>query len=864
MKSMESSSTGLAGLDKVLDSLRMGDNVVWQVDTLEEYKIFTHPFVKKTLAQNHTIHYMRFGKHEPLLIEQENIVVHNLDAYIGFDTFSKEIYKIITENGRDAFYIFDCLSDLLSAWATDFMIGNFFRITCPYLYELNTIAYFAIFRNSHSFKTVARIRDTTQLLIDVYDCEGQCYVHPLKVQDRYSPLMFLPHKKNDDEFTAVTQSEDAAKFINHIQRRGFEKIQRNLDFWDKLFLKAEFLLEEEDEQERIRAMLTHLAKIMIGREEKVLNLAVEHFSLEDLIEIKNHMIGTGYIGGKSVGMLLARKILINDKSRDWKNLLEPQDSFYIGSDVFYSYIVHNGWWKEHMRQQTPEGYFTVAESLGKKMESGKFQEEIREQFRELIEYMGQSPIIVRSSSLLEDSFGNAFAGKYESYFLVNQGPPEQRYSEFINAVRKIYAGTMSEDALAYRLQRGLNEKEEQMALLVQRVSGSHHKNLFFPDIAGVGFSYNTYVWNSKMDSSAGMLRLVMGLGTRAVDRVEGDYPRIVALDDPSSKPVSEMKDLRKYSQHKLDILNIDENAPQTLLLEDILAKSSNLRMDMIGVRDTEAERRLSQMGRQPGKYYVITFDNLIKNTEFILDMKTMMRVIQTAYDYPVDIEFTLNFTREKGYLINLLQCRPHQIKGIGRHVEIPENVGEEKIFIESEGNFLGGSIVKQVTEIIFVEPAAYSALNQIQKYETARTIGRINRMNKDHGKTTMLIGPGRWGTTTPSLGVPIHFAEINNISILVELAVMSAEVLPELSFGTHFFQDLVETDIFYAALYPEKSGVRFSTDFLNTMDNRLTELLPQAQDLSDVVKVYDLPEQGKTLMLKADIESQQLLCYVEG
>ncbi len=123
---------------------------------------------------------------------------------------------------------------------------------------------------------------------------------------------------------------------------------------------------------------------------------------------------------------------------------------------------------------------------------------------------------------------------------------------------------MNEDALAYRLQRGLHEMEEQMALLVQRVSGTHHGSYFFPDIGGVGFSYNAYVWKGGIDPEAGMLRLAMGLGTRAVNRVEGDYPRIVALDDPGAKPLTEMEDMRRFSQHDIDLLNIDENELQTV------------------------------------------------------------------------------------------------------------------------------------------------------------------------------------------------------------------------------------------------------------------------------------------------------------
>ena len=129
---------------------------------------------------------------------------------------------------------------------------------------------------------------------------------------------------------------------------------------------------------------------------------------------------------------------------------------------------------------------------------------------------------------------------------------------------------MSEDALVYRKQRGLDKLDEQMALLVQRVSGAHHKHYFFPDLAGVGISYNTYVWNEKMNPEAGMLRLVFGLGTRAVNRVEGDYPRMVALDAPLRRPYAEKGDLRKFSQHKVDLINSKENIFETIDFDEII------------------------------------------------------------------------------------------------------------------------------------------------------------------------------------------------------------------------------------------------------------------------------------------------------
>ncbi|MHC4432980.1 MAG: PEP/pyruvate-binding domain-containing protein, partial [Planctomycetota bacterium] len=549
-------STGFESLDNILTGLQKGDNVVWQVDSVEHFRGFVDPYVARAAEDGRKLVYIRFAQHQSLVEPGPNVRVHDLHAASGFETFSSEVHNIITDEGKEAYYVFDCLSDLLSAWATDLMIGNFFRVTCPYLFELDTIAYFCLLRDQHSYKTIARIRETTQLLLDLYSFEGSFHVHPLKVWNRYSPTMFLPHIQKDDEFVPITTSVDAARLISYFSKQGPEPAQRTLDYWDRIFLGAEELCASVSaSQEQKDNAIEQLFGMMVGREERMLSLAKSYFSLEDLLGVRKRMIGTGFIGGKAVGMLLANKVISSDESLGLSDSLEPHDSFYVGSDVFYTYLVENGWWTLRMEQKSKAGYFKVASELREKLLTGRFPDQVREQFREMIEYFGQSPIIVRSSSLLEDAFGNAFAGKYESFFCVNQGDPDERYLRFEEAVRQVYASMMGKDALTYRLQRGLDGEDEQMALLVQRVSGSHRNGYFFPDLAGVGISHNAFVWNPQLDPEAGMLRLVFGLGTRAVNRVEDDYPRIVALDAPLTRPLAGSYDVRKFSQHRVDLLD---------------------------------------------------------------------------------------------------------------------------------------------------------------------------------------------------------------------------------------------------------------------------------------------------------------------
>ncbi|ADU29108.1 PEP/pyruvate-binding domain-containing protein [Evansella cellulosilytica] len=842
----EKVSTGVSGLDHVIDRLRLGDNVVWQVDSVEDYKEVVRPYVKQAKLDNRKMVYVRFGKHEPIFEEADGVKIYYLEANKGFESFATEIHRLMEQEGRKAFYVFDCLTDLLQYWHSDLMIGNFFNVTCPYLYELDTIAYFGIIRNAHTYNTIARIRETTQLLLDLYKINGNIYVHPLKVWQRYSPTMFFPHLIKGDEAISITSSAESAMLFSHIHR-GEERLDHRDVIFSKAREKLQLPLKEQEETKK------KLMTMLIGHESRMLKLCNEYFTLFDLVQIASREVGTGYIGGKSVGMLLARKIVEKDGGERFQPYIEPHDSFYLGSDIFYTYIVQNGWWKLRKKQRTKSGYYTYAAELKEKMLYGKFPSNIQEQFVQTLEYFGQSPIIVRSSSLLEDNFGNAFSGKYESVFCANQGTLEERYEAFENAIRTVYASTMSEDALTYRMNRGLFEKDEQMAVLVQRVSGDHYDDLFFPHLAGVGNSSNLYVWDKNIDMDAGMLRLVFGLGTRAVDRTVEDYAKIVTLDNPLRLPMIHMEDKQKFSQHHVDVLSLSENELTTRKWDDVSEIDFNISKGLFATFDYEMESRLRELGYRDRKVpYILDFEKLFKTTQFTSVMKDMLALLSKVYDYPVDIEFTANFTSDTEFKVNLVQCRPLQTRGLGHSVKLPELTDKQDCFIATNGNFMGGNVHLSIDYVVYVNGDTYLERNEQGKHEVARQIGKIN--NELKGKNIMLVGPGRWGTTTASLGVPVHFRELSHMAVICEVS--SSGLMPELSYGSHFFQDLVETGIFYVAIFNERDDVVFQPGHILKKKNMLTSIISDSEKFSDVIHIA----KTEGMQLYSDIVTQQLLC----
>jgi len=860
-------STGLDGLDNLLTGLIPGDNIVWQVNSVDDYLLFVGPACEAAIANGRKIVYFRFANHPPLLKAGPGVEVRELKPKEGFETFISDIHSTI-DRDSNALYVFDLLSDLTIYWHSDQMLGNFFLLTCPYVLQVGALAYFALLRQNHSTEVTTTILETAQVVINFFRHEQQIYIHPLKVEERHSSTMFMLHVWHGEDFLPVTLSATISKIMTAVPWSAFED-EAHLGIWKRTFAEANELLDdlvlEEQLSDYQQEFFARLLRMAISRDERVLRLAEKYMCLQDIIRMEKRIIGTGLIGGKSLGMLLARAI-IRENQPGLTGMLEPHDSFFVGSDVFYTFVVRNGLWWIRERQKNPETFLEDAEQARRSILSGIFPDSILQKFSAMLDYFGQSPIIVRSSSLLEDNFGNSFAGKYDSVFCANQGTGQQRLDDFLLAVRTIYASTMSDDALTYRANRGLLEGDEQMALLVQRVSGGMHGDFFYPHVAGVGLSYNPYVWSSEIDPEAGALRLVFGLGTRAVDRSDDDYTRVIALNAPERRVESNFDSVRRYTQKRVDILDLSANQFASQSFSDVVRRSDGSSLEMFASKDLDMERLAERSGREMPPSWFLTFDKLINETDFVQTMRTVLKTIQKAYEYPVEMEFTTNFPDDDSYQMNIVQCRPFQVKG-GGEISEPPSISSEDLVLETHGAVIGQSRLEAIDHIIYVVPSIYGELPLQERYEVARVIGQITHYGETKDwKRVMLIGPGRWGTSTPFLGVPVNFSEIRSISILCEIVAMREGIVPDVSLGTHFFHELVEQNILYLAHFPDREENYMDTRFFEELPNRLTELLPEQENLADVIRVVDLQdlkEDGTRLAINANSPAQSVVCYLE-
>ena len=842
-------TTGLPGLDRVLHGIEPGDNIVWEVEAIADYQELVAPYAQAArLAGRHLI-YFRFADHPPLLPETTGVGVHQVDPGRGFERFVRRVHTVIEEAGRGAIYIFDCLSHLADTWGSDQSLGNFFMLTCPRLLDLETVTYFGLYRDRHSVYALDPIRNTTQFMLDVFRLDARLYVRPVKVQHRSREVMNTIHLREGDLFLPVKHSAVLAQILSRTQWPRLQ-IDRHAGYWRRLFQEAHTVAQQRREgrcpPERYQEMLRRVRWALRVHRSGIAPLVERFLTLDDFLLIRDRMIGIGSVGGKTLGMLVARAIL-RERDAELAARLEAHDSFFVGAEVFITYLVQNDVWWLREQQKNRATFLLGLEEGRRRILNGHFPDGILEQFQGMLDYFGETPYIVRSSSILEDTRGNAFSGKYESVFVANHGSREERMAALLDAVRCVYASVLDEEALRYRQRRGLLQSEERMALLVMRVSGAPQGRYYYPQAAGVGLSYNPYVWHPDIDPRAGVVRLVFGLGTRAVDRCDDDYTRLVALNAPSRRPGADLEDVREHCQRRMDCLDLREGKFVSLPFPEVIAEKPDFLLD-------------NYLSYTAEGYPWITFDRLLTDTPVAADLRRMLALLEEVYEHPVDIEFTVNFLPDGDYRIHLLQCRTFQFHRETGDVTLTVPVEQQRL-LSVHGAVIGVSREQRLSRIIYIVTETYAQLPERERYSVARLIGRLNQHLPAGDRGLMLIGPGRWGTHSPSLGLPVSFAEISRASIVCEVVEMHERLIPDVSLGTHFFNDLVEHDMLYVAYFPKKTGNHLDAEWFRSTPNQLLALEPTAGAYTDVVRVIDCDAGGGRVWLHADATAQEALVF---
>lgn len=640
---------------------------------------------------------------------------------------------------------------------------------------------------------------------------------------------------------------------------------------DMLFEQAEMIAHMPEEERvkyrpRLQEIKVVLIRTMVSDQLKYIKIARQWFKVADLVEIRNRKIGGGKVGGKAAGMLLALRILKETAPPEVRDSFKIPESYFLGSDVFYNFMSLNGLmhWNDQ-KYKTEDEIRADFPIICAEFSKGKFPPEIQKRLKDLVKKAGKTPLIVRSSSLLEDNFGTSFAGKYDSVFCPNQGTPEENLSALNNAITHVYASSVNPNALMYRHHNNLADYDERIAILIQFVEGEHFGRYYLPHGAGVAFSRNLYRWSPQIRQEDGFLRLVWGLGTRAVDQVADDYPRLVALSHPLLHPTADVRSIRRYSQHSLDVIDMEANKFRTIPASEVLNPRYPPLRYIVQV-DQDGYLGIMRSNMVKPENLVITFEGLLARTPFPERMREALELLETHYDSPVDTEFTVEVldpnTLKPDVLITLLQCRPQSHIQGSNQAQLPRELREKDIIFSTQ-RMVPQGIVEGIRYVLFVSPEGYFNIStQAERTKLERAIGRLNAALKE--ETFLAVGPGRWGTSTPDLGIHVTYGDIYNARSLVELSGESVGTSPEPSFGTHFFQDLMEAQIYPLAVFLDDKEVIFNEDFFYKTPNKVLKFISLDKVLTRTLRLLAVKDYrpGHHIDLVMDGQKGRAVAYL--
>lgn len=618
-----------------------------------------------------------------------------------------------------------------------------------------------------------------------------------------------------------------------------------------------------------RWLKVELTRRFITGNPTIISRIHNHLHVEAFLKLLDTFISSprsiGRIGGKGSGFFLANEILESHKNDfpEFKNIVVPK-TWYISSDEFGYLLEDNGFDELNEHKYLDMGSIrTSYPRVIQMLKNARMSPYILNELHKIIDACEDCPLIIRSSSLLEDQIDTSFSGKYKSLFISNTGTRADRLQQLVEGILEVYASIFNADSIQYRIKNNLLDCNEAMGIMIQEVVGKKVGTYFFPLFAGVAFSNNELRWSPRIKREDGLLRMVMGLGTRAVDRVGEDYPLLLSPGQASLRINQSPHERLKYSPQFMDVIDLKNNQFITIPIHELIKEYGDQILNinlMASVLKNDIVMDINTFTTDfKNDNILITFDGLIKKTSFVKQIKSILNLLQAKLGYPVDVEFASD-----GERFYLLQCRPQSQNFDNTPVAIPTNISYQST-VFTANKYISSGKVTGIKTVVYVDPHEYFKLKAHEDFINIRNI--INELNQILPRRSfILMGPGRWGSRGDiKLGVPVAYSDINNTSMLIEVANKQSKYEPELSFGTHFFQDLVEENIKYLPLYPEDSDSIFNRAFFQGAKNALPSILPMYSYLEDVVKVITIEETffGKELVVLMNGDLQKGIAYLD-
>lgn len=518
------------------------------------------------------------------------------------------------------------------------------------------------------------------------------------------------------------------------------------------------------------------------------------------------IVGEGSIGGKGRSLLYAARRLWSS-GNDLLTSVRIPPSLFIGTGVFQEVVDQLGG-QDRIKELVGDDGTRVEQAFL----SAKLPPTITSAIGSFLATV-EDPVVVRSSSVLEDSIKHSFAGKYRSTFLMNRGSMEERIRAVEEEMLRIYARTFFPTAIGYRKKHKLGD--DMMGIIVMRMSGRWRGRYYYPTTGGVGYSRNVRRWTTRVRMEDGILRFVFGLGTMSTKR---GYARTFSLTNPALRPEgSNPYKIMKHAQERFQA--IDGNTGELVTLDvkemwrELLRWHPNLGIfaQLYTVDgDTGYFSSVDYSTEIPNAYSKVcfTFEDFPKKCRVFFDrMRVMLPMLEQSMGVPADIEYAYEPGEDQ---LELLQSRPLWIGGsaVGS-AKIPDLTGRKVILMADR--MVTDGVLEDVKYLVYVDYRIYGSGPDF--HSVARGIGYVNQSMGEN--RYILVAPGRVGSSNPELGVPVQYNELTQCACIVELGIPRSGHMPELSYGTHFFSDLETDNVMYMPVYDGEKGNLFDQDWFD-------------------------------------------------
>ena len=529
-------------------------------------------------------------------------------------------------------------------------------------------------------------------------------------------------------------------------------------------------------------------------------------------------IGEGSIGGKARGLafinMMIKKFSLSNKYKDV--IITVPRTVVLSTDIFDEFLEINDLYKIGFSDLSDDeilNHFVNARLPGW----------LHQDLYAFISIV-KNPIAIRSSSKLEDSYFQPFAGIYSTYMIpLAESDHSLTMRMLTNSIKSVYASVFYKSSKAYMAATSNILDEEKMGVVLQEVCGSKYGDRYYPTFSGVARSINFYPIKPEKPED-GIANLAFGLGKYIVDggislRFSPAYPKKVLQ---LSSPDMILRDTQKYF-YALDLstescITSTDDSINLLQLKINEAETDNTLRNIVSVYDYE--NNLIRDGYNYSGKKVVTFSPVLNHNVFPLAgiLKELLDIGQKEMNAPIEIEFAVNFNVPEGSpkVFSFLQIRPIVTSDQGMMVKLGKIKQEELIILSHSA--LGNGIFRNISDFIYIKPDSF---NPSKTAEIGRRLELLNKKMKDGNRNYVLVGPGRWGSSDPWLGIPIKWPQISEAKIIIESGLENYRIDP--SQGTHFFQNLTSFGVGYMTINP------FLNDGIYDL-NYLAEIQPASED----------------------------------